>query len=298
MPSILNKCVLGGNIFTFLDKKESHNLISKSLELGIKSIDTSDTYGNGLSEKYIGNILRTIPRQELKIYTKAGTTFITESNGLYTKKNLIRKINESLKRLNTDYIDIYQLHNFDNYTPPNEIFETLEQLKLEGKILNYGVSNYNEKNLLELQKLDLLKHIYSNQVHYNLVNRHNLNLSKFSKLIVYGALARGLFRDNPEDSFRVFKSKKINDDKNSDIFKSIFAPSPKYAIDIFLEFFKFKCKAIPTANEILLPTIAEVPIKPFFRSIKCIEPPYPFEHPVFFPYNSAIIAFKSPPLLK
>ena len=56
MPSILEKCVLGGNIFTFLDKKESHNLISKSLELGIKSIDTSDTYGNGLSEKYIGNI--------------------------------------------------------------------------------------------------------------------------------------------------------------------------------------------------------------------------------------------------
>ena len=63
----------------------------------------------------------------------------------YIQKNLIRKINESLKRLNTDYIDIYQLHNFDDYTPPNETFETLEQLKLEGKILNYGVSNYNKK---------------------------------------------------------------------------------------------------------------------------------------------------------
>ena len=197
----------------------------------IKSIDTSDTYGNGLSEKYIGNILRTIPRQELKIYTKAGTTFITESNGLYTKKNLIRKINESLKRLNTDYIDIYQLHNFDNYTPPNEIFETLEQLKLEGKILNYGVSNYNELGLNKYVLINLVFEVLINFFHYNLVNRHNLNLSKFSKLIVYGALARGLFRDNPEDSFRVFKSKKINDDKNSDIFKSIFASLYSFAKD-------------------------------------------------------------------
>lgn len=222
MLSLYDKCVLGGNIFSFLNKNNSHALINKSLELGINSIDTSDSYGNGISEEYIGDILKKIKRSNIKIYTKAGTTNIAQANGLYTKKNITKKLNNSLKRLNTDYIDIYQLHNYDAITPINEIFDTLENLKIEGKILNYGVSNFNKSHLINLKKKDLLKQIFTNQVHYNLVNRQNVELSKFSKILVYGVLARGLFRSNPENSFRRLKSTNVEGDKNSKIFKLLF----------------------------------------------------------------------------
>lgn len=222
MINIYNKCVLGGNIFSFLKKNNSHKLINKSLELGINSIDTSDSYGNGISEEYIGEILKKIPRSKIKIFTKAGTKTINEANGLYNKENIVKKLNHSLKRLNTDYIDIYQLHNYDEITPVDEIFGTLENLKIEGKILNYGVSNFNKSHLINLKKKNLLKYIFSNQVHYNLVNRQNIELSKFSKILVYGVLARGLFRNNPENSFRRLKSSNIDNDKNSKIFKLLF----------------------------------------------------------------------------
>ena len=221
MKKLFDKVVLGGNIFLYSNQKTVSELISKALNIGINKIDTADVYGGGISEIMIGKIISKYKREKFEIYSKAGTKKIDDANGLYTRKKLSKLIDDSLIRLKIDYIDIYQLHNFDNITPLEEIFDNLTEIKKEGKIKKFGISNFNNDQILLLHKKNILKKIHTNQVHFNIVNRENLKFSNKIKLIVYGVLGRGLLRNNLENSFRSSKSSNINNDRSSGEFKKI-----------------------------------------------------------------------------
>lgn len=221
MNSKLNKLVLGSNIFAFLSKKESVELLNNAYDFGITKIDTADVYGKGCSERYIGSFLNKKNRASIKIFTKAGTTFVDEANGLYTKNTIEKRLILSLKRLKTDYVDLYQLHNYDQITPLDEIFHCLENLKRKGMILEYGVSNFTKKHMRITKKYIDYKKIYSNQVHLNIFNNSHLELSKYTRIIAYGIMARGLFRDNPKESIRATNSLSVKNDLNSKSFQLI-----------------------------------------------------------------------------
>ena len=165
-------------------------------------------------KKMIGNLLKR-KRNKWFISTKLGQNGLDKREHQNSKKNIISKVDKSLKRLKTDYIDLYQLHHYDPVTPSFEIIETLNTLKKKGKILNYGLSNYGP---LELKKIMGKKNsnIYSNQIHSNIL-KNNIDKYKFFfdklKFITFGTLGRGLisdkFLDKDYKSFRL-KKKQFN----------------------------------------------------------------------------------------
>lgn len=279
---ILNKFIFGGNVLSYLNKSEASKILKLSYENGINQFDTADVYGDGFSEESIGDFVKSnrIPRDKVKLYSKAGTKFIDQANGLYTKINLHKKVDSSLSRLKTDYIDLYQLHNFDNTTPLSEIFETLSQIKKSGKIKEFGVSNFKESHLKSIKIY--LNDIFSNQVNINIINQNNLFLSKYTKLIAYGVLGRGLLRDKIEDSIRYKKSISIRNDINSKDFQNSYEILRRYSkkygysiLDIALNFMTSKKNvykviiAYRNRNQLekILKSISKKIEKSFFNSI-------------------------------
>ena len=141
---------LGGNNFgrdgTATQTQEGTNaVIGEAFELGVTFIDTADVYGNGVSESLLGNALKD-KRESFVIASKFGHSgFDTgqPSWGAKASRKYIRNaIDGSLKRLQTDYLDLYQLHTPDPNTPIAETIDALDELVTAGKILYYGHSNF------------------------------------------------------------------------------------------------------------------------------------------------------------
>jgi len=122
--------------------EESLSAIDAALELGVNFIDTSDAYGAGYSETLLGNALKG-RRDKVIIATKGGNVMTGPNRGkrIFTPEYIDGVLHESLKRLHTDYIDLYQLHNPTvDVIERGEVWEVLERRKKEGKIRHYGVS--------------------------------------------------------------------------------------------------------------------------------------------------------------
>lgn len=216
-----NKLMLGGNIFGhFTNKFQTIELIHQAKELGIQAIDTADVYSKGLSEEYIGDAIKH-ERNRWYIATKVGLASNASPNGLGKKKNILHKAEESLKRLQTDYIDLYQIHHFDNATPLEETLEAFFELKKRGWIRFGGVSNYS---IEQVERLGRHSHpIDYHQVPLNIT--HASEAEKFIEsnrlnhlsLLAYSVLARGLFHEKylqgeiPLDS-RASRSRNIQKD--------------------------------------------------------------------------------------
>jgi len=124
------------------DKKESEKIFKLCRDRGINFFDCANVYEKGKSEKILGKLIDG-SRNELVITSKAyfPTSEDVNSRG-GTRKHILTAINESLKRLNTDYIDIYFLHRFDDLTPIEETMRVLEDLVRSGKVLYLGASNF------------------------------------------------------------------------------------------------------------------------------------------------------------
>ena len=146
----VSRLCLGTMYFgSFADEKESHEIMDKALELGINFFDTADVYGwdmgEGLTEKIIGSWLsKGNGRREsivlaTKVYGQMGNA--PNERGL-SKYHIISACEESLTRLQTDRIDLYQMHHVERTTPYEEIWEAMEQLVREGKVLYVGSSNF------------------------------------------------------------------------------------------------------------------------------------------------------------
>jgi aryl-alcohol dehydrogenase-like predicted oxidoreductase len=174
--------------------------IRAAVDQGITTIDTAPVYGFGRSEELVGKALDGVPRDRYQILTKFGMNWQTEQGEYFfdtkdadgrpirmhkwaSREKIMQECEDSLRRLRTDYIDLYQIHWPDATTPIHETFEAVSRLMEQGKVRAAGVCNYSTDQVAEaLQTLQLA----SNQVPYSLVNR------TIEKSVVPQALGRGL----------------------------------------------------------------------------------------------------------
>jgi aryl-alcohol dehydrogenase-like predicted oxidoreductase len=200
---------LGGNVFGWTaDEPTAYNILDAFVAAGFNLIDTADTYsrwvpGNkgGESETIIGKWLkRSGNRKNVVIATKVGSEMGPNSKGL-TKPYILRAVEESLQRLQTDTIDLYQSHKDDPDTPLDETLEAYSQLIKQGKVRAIGASNYGAKRLSEAIQISAQKGYtgyQSLQPRYNLYDRAEYEKSlepicieKGIGVITYSSLASG-----------------------------------------------------------------------------------------------------------
>ena len=142
---------LGGNNFGGrIDFAATNRVVHKAIELGINLIDTADSYGNkGGSEEWLGKILGE-KRNQIVLATKFGLPVDGETGGA-SRGYIMRAVEASLKRLRTNWIDLYQLHRPDPQTPIEETLRTLEDLVRQGKVRYIGCSNLSAQQVAEAQ---------------------------------------------------------------------------------------------------------------------------------------------------
>ena len=211
-PLAFGAWAIGGWMWGGADDKEAIKAIHASLDMGITTIDTAPVYGFGKSEELVGQALEGIARDKYQILTKYGMNWrtdkgeyffdSTDNNGKPLKiykysggESVIQECEDSLRRLKTDYIDLYQIHWPDATTPISETMGAIARLIEQGKILAAGVCNYNTNQIDEALKTVSL---VSNQVPYSMVHRNIEKdvlpqaISKGLSIIPYSPLQRGL----------------------------------------------------------------------------------------------------------
>lgn len=143
-------CPMGGYGWGDVQEQEVIDAVHTCLDNGINYIDTADTYGLGQSEKTLSKALGD-HRKDVVIQTKFGVRYSNGKSVYDNSPTYIREACEkSLERLRTDYIDIYVIHYRDGVTPIEEVVGTLSQLKQEGKIRHFGLSNIYRAQMSEL----------------------------------------------------------------------------------------------------------------------------------------------------
>jgi aryl-alcohol dehydrogenase-like predicted oxidoreductase len=153
---------------------EARRLVDICLEAGLNLFDSADVYSNGQAEEILGQAIEG-RRDDVIISTKATFTFGKGPNDVGSSRyHLIKSVEASLKRLRTDYIDIFQLHAFDAFTPIEETLQTLDSLVKAGKIRYIGVSNFSGwhlmKSLAISEKYGLTRYV-AHQAYYSLIGR-------------------------------------------------------------------------------------------------------------------------------
>lgn len=155
-----------------LNPKETETIVQKALDLGFNFFDTANTYAHGTSEEYLGRAIRNcIPREKVVIATK-----VYFNEGHLSKKAIQREIESSLKRLNTDYVDLYIIHRFDRTTPIEETMEALDGLVKCGKVRALGASamyGYRFYSMQFAAERNGWTRFCSMQNHYNLLYRED-----------------------------------------------------------------------------------------------------------------------------
>lgn len=192
---------LGAHKWT-LDESASRPIIKQALDAGINFFDTANSYSDGTSEEILGRALQDFGRREEQVIgTKVHGAFGTGPNmrGL-SRKAIFTAVEDSLRRLGTDYIDLYQIHRFDPGTPIEETLEALHDLVKSGKVRYLGASSMFAWQFSKLQYTAKANHwtrFVSMQDHYNLLNReeeremHPLCVDQGVGVIPWSPLARG-----------------------------------------------------------------------------------------------------------
>jgi len=193
----LGTWAIGGWMWGGTDEKESIRTIHAALDYGINLIDTAPIYGYGRSEEIVGEALRQHgDREKVMLATKVGLDWTNgkiERNS--TRQRILQELQDSLRRLQTDYIDIYQVHWPDPLVPIEETALTLRELYEQGKVRAIGVSNFSPEQMVRFESVAPLHTI---QPPYNLfereIERDVLPYAReYSKTtLAYGALCRGL----------------------------------------------------------------------------------------------------------
>ena len=214
---------IGGWMWGGADEKDAVAAIETAIDCGMTTIDTASVYGFGLSEELVGKAVKG-KRDKVEILTKFGMEWVkkdgeyffdTQDNSgkdisIYkwaSKKKVISDCDESLRRLKTDYIDLFQIHWPDATTPVSETMEALDYLISKGKIRAAGVCNYSASSMAEACKTIP---IASNQVPYSMVRRDieneivPLSMANNISILAYSPLQRGLLtgKIKPGHKFR------------------------------------------------------------------------------------------------
>lgn len=197
-----------------LNEENSRPIIKKSLELGINFFDTANVYSDGTSEEIVGRALKDYAnRDEIVLATKVHFRMHEGPNGMgLSRKAIMSEIDKSLKRLGTDYVDLYQIHRWDYNTPIEETMEALHDVVKAGKVRYIGASAMYAWQILKAQHVAEMNgwtRFVSMQNHYNLIYREEeremmpLCLSEKIGVIPYSPLASGrLTRDWSETTHR------------------------------------------------------------------------------------------------
>jgi aryl-alcohol dehydrogenase-like predicted oxidoreductase len=211
-PLTFGAWAIGGWFWGGAEEKESIRAIESAIENGMTTIDTAPVYGFGQSEEFVGKAIKG-KRDKVQILTKFGLRWDIETPNLHfektkdnqgnelsiyrlgKKESVIKECDDSLRRLKTDHIDLFQQHWPDSTTPVEETMEALEILKQQGKIKAGGVSNYSAEQMAEADNYFKLA---SNQVPYSMVLRDIEKdlvpycLKNDKAIIVYSPLQRGI----------------------------------------------------------------------------------------------------------
>lgn len=191
---------LGENVAVYTD------LLRKAVDAGVNYFDTADLYLKGLNELYVGEALKPV-RKEVIIATKVGNQWRPDGSGWDwnpSKAYILKHIDQSLKRLKTDYIDLYQLHGGTIDDPIDETIEAFERIKEQGKIRWYGISSIRPNVIGEYVKrsnivsvmtqYSLLDHRPEETI-LDLLHEHDISV------ICRGAVAQGLLIGKTADSY-------------------------------------------------------------------------------------------------
>jgi len=219
-----------------LPQDEANELVKQSVNAGINFIDTANVYSEGLSEMMTGQAIRDLglKRDDLVIATKVrGTIGTGINNSGLTRKHILQQANESLTRLNMDYIDLYQIHGFDPLTPIEETLEALDSLVKSGKVRYIGCSNLAAWQIMKALGVSAQQHLakfVSLQAYYTIAGRDMerevvpMLLDQKVGLMVWSPLAGGFLSGkytreaNAEEGRRVnFDFPPVNKDKAFDI---------------------------------------------------------------------------------
>lgn len=153
---------------------EASRLVDICLDAGVNLFDTADIYSDGLAEEVLGQAIAG-KRNRLMVSTKATFPFGTGPNNQGSSRfHLLKQVEGSLKRLNTDYIDIYHMHGFDGNTPVEETLRTLDDLIQSGKVRYIAASNFSGWHLMKSLAISDQAHwnrYIAHQVYYSLANR-------------------------------------------------------------------------------------------------------------------------------
>jgi len=190
-----------------LDEAESRPFIKRALELGITFFDTADMYSNGVSEEVVGRALKDFARRDEVVLATKVFYPVTgpQITGSLSRAHILSAIDGSLRRLGTDYVDLYIIHRFDDATPIEETLEALHDVVKAGKARHIGASSmfaWQFARMLYTQRLHGWTEFASMQNHYNLVYREEeremLPLCRAEGIAVtpWSPLARGFFAGN------------------------------------------------------------------------------------------------------
>lgn len=157
-------CMRMGN----LSKQDAANVINNAMELGVNFFDHADIYAGGKSEEIFAEAIDMNPttREKMYIQTKAG---IRKGYFDFSKEHILNAVDGSLKRLKTDYIDVFLLHRPDALVEPEEVAEAFTELKKSGKVRHFGVSNHNPKQI-ELLKKYVEQDLIANQLQLSVMH--------------------------------------------------------------------------------------------------------------------------------
>lgn len=175
------------------DLKHDQSIIFKALDCGINFLDTADLYQSGLNETVIGAAIQG-KRNQVVLATKGGNQ-LSKDGQTWTwnprKSSIMHAVEESLKRLKTDYIDLYQLHGGTIEDPFEEIFEAFEMLKSQGKIRAFGISSIRPNVIRKVSKMNGLATLMSS--YSPLDRRPEEEIFDLAKTANLGVLIRGVF---------------------------------------------------------------------------------------------------------
>ena len=210
-----------------LNYEESEKIIKHALDLGINFFDTANCYSNGSSEEFLGKALKKYAKREDVIIA----TKVYFNEGKLSKEAIHREVDNSLKRLGTDYIDLLIIHRFDYDTPIKETMEALNEVINEGKVRYIGASAmyaYQFAKMQDCARENGYHTFISMQNHYNLIYREeeremmkllieeNVSSTPYSPLAA-GRLARLWASDTNRSKTDAFANKKYESTKDDDI---------------------------------------------------------------------------------
>lgn len=158
----------GHNLFDNLKDEDGYAVVKEAIDSGITTLDTAYMYGLGRSEEIIGDVIQNYDRSKLIIATKAAQDPDNDLKNNNSPEFLKKAVDDALKRLKTDYIDIFYIHFPDETTPKNEAVAALNELKKAGKIRAIGVSNFSLDQIKEADQDGLVDIVEDN---YSLVHR-------------------------------------------------------------------------------------------------------------------------------